>query len=139
MKLLNRILAIDYGMARIGLAITDPLNITAQSLDTVEIRNLQDAIIKIESIIKEKSVKKIVIGYPRHMDGRISEMTGQIDKLIQHFEQGGITVIKWDERLTTVMAYKTMKELGIKQTEKKKHADRLAALYLLQDFLSSQI
>ena len=61
-----------------------------------------------------------------------------MDEIIIQIEQLGIHVVKWDERLTTVMAYNTMKDLGIKQKEKKKHADRLAAMYILEDYINSK-
>lgn len=137
---MNRVLGIDYGIARVGLAISDALGITAQSLDTLTINNNNNVLIeKIKELKEQYKIEKIVIGYPKHMNGDKSETSSKIDEIIPKIEALGIMVIKWDERLTTVMAQKTMKELGIKQKDKKVHADRLAALYILEDYLKSSI
>ncbi|MBR5227704.1 MAG: Holliday junction resolvase RuvX [Clostridia bacterium] len=134
---MGRILAIDYGTARVGLAISDALKITAQSLETVNINNDDDLFINVvEDLVKKYNVDTIVIGYPKHMSGDLSETSKKIDNLIPNLEKICSNIVKWDERLTTVMAHKTMKELGIKQVKKKEHADRLAAMYILQDYLS---
>ena len=135
---MGKILGIDYGMARVGLAITDALKITAQSLDTLEIKGDSEILIdKIKDIMKESKLEAVVIGYPRHLNGDISETAKKIDEVIVKIEELGLKVIKWDERLTTVMAHKTMRDLGIKQKDKKVHADRLAAMYILEDYLRS--
>ncbi|MBQ8042714.1 MAG: Holliday junction resolvase RuvX [Clostridia bacterium] len=135
---MGKILGIDYGDARVGLAITDALKITAQPMDTLEIHGDSDFLIqKIEEIMKESKLEAVVIGYPRHLNGDVSETARKIDVVIEKIEALGLEVVKWDERLTTVMAHKTMKELGIKQKDKKIHADRLAAMYILEDYINS--
>ena len=135
---MNRILAIDYGDVRVGLAVSDPLGITAQGLDTLVINNSDKKFIEeIKNCILQYKVDKVVIGYPKNMDGTHSEKTKKIDELIPKIERLGVTVIKWDERLTTVSAYKTMKELNISQKKKKIYADKLAATYILEGYLSS--
>ena len=77
----------------------------------------------------------VVVGYPKHMNGDLSDTSKKIDELVPCIEALDLKVIKWDERLTTVMAHKTMRDLGIKQKDKKIHADRLAAMYILEDYL----
>ena len=135
---MGKILGIDYGMARVGLAITDALKITAQSLDTLEIKGDSEILIeKIKDIMKESKLEAVVIGYPRHLNGDISETAKKVDVIITKLEELGLKIVKWDERLTTVMAHKAMKDLGIKQKEKKVHADRLAAMYILEDYINS--
>lgn len=135
---MGKILGIDYGDARVGLAITDALKITAQPMDTLEIHGDSSILIdKITSIMKEAKLETVVIGYPKHLNGDVSETAKKVDKVIQEIENLGLKVVRWDERLTTVMAHKTMKELGIKQKEKKVHADRLAAMYILEDYINS--
>lgn len=133
---MDRILSIDYGTARVGLAISDPLKITAQSLDTLTINSHNDVLYaKLKELKAKYNIKKIVIGYPKHMNGDLSDTSKKVDDILEHLEAMDFEVVKWDERLTTVMAHKTMRELGIKQKEKKTHADRLAALYILEDYL----
>ena len=131
-----KILGIDYGDVRVGLAITDSTNTIATGLDTLVIQGNQDVLIKkLEEILSENDISTIVIGYPKNMDGTISKKAVEIDKLIEKLEKLGVPVKKWDERLTTVMAYGTMRQLGIKQKEKNKFADKLAATTILQDYL----
>lgn len=136
---MDRILAIDYGDVRVGLAVSDPLKITAQGIDTLVIDgSLKKFINGIKEIISKYTVKTIVIGYPKNMNGTPSEKTKKVDSLIPELEKLGVTnIIKWDERLTTVSAYKTMKELNISQKQKNKYADKLAATYILEGYLRS--
>ncbi len=135
---MGKILGIDYGDARVGLAITDALKITAQPMDTLEIHGNSDLLMdKIKQIMNESKLEAVVIGYPRHLNGDISETAKKIDDVIVKIEALGLKVVKWDERLTTVMAHKTMRDLGIKQKDKKIHADRLAAMYILEDYINS--
>ncbi len=135
---MGKILGIDYGDARVGMAITDALKITAQPMDTLEIHGDSSILVqKIKSIMQESKLEAVVIGYPRHLNGDVSDTAKKVDKVIEEIQNLGLKVVKWDERLTTVMAHKTMKELGIKQKEKKVHADRLAAMYILEDYINS--
>ena len=135
---MGKILGIDYGDARVGLAITDALKITSQPMDTLEIHGDSSILIeKIQNIMKETKLETVVIGYPKHLNGDVSETAKKVDSVIIKLEELGLKVVKWDERLTTVMAHKTMKELGIKQKQKKIHADRLAAMYILEDYINS--
>lgn len=135
---MGKILGIDYGDARVGLALSDILKITAQPIDTLEIHgDISVLINKIQEIMKDTKLESVVIGYPRHLNGDVSDTAKKVDKVIEEIEKLGLKVVKWDERLTTVMAHKTMKKLGIKQKEKKIHADRLAAMYILEDYMNS--
>ncbi len=134
---MKRILGIDYGDVRVGLAVSDTLRITAQGLDNLVINKSDNKFIKgIRKIIKEYDVETIVIGYPKNMDGTISEKAQKIDTLIPLIEDLGVNVHKWDERLTTVSAYRTMKELNISQKNKNIYADKLAAVYILEGYLN---
>lgn len=136
---MGRILGIDFGIARVGLAITDLLKITAQPMDTLNINgNIEILIDKIKELKLKSNVELVVIGYPKHMNGDVSETAKKIDEVILKIEELDLSVVKWDERLTTVMAHKAMKEMGLKQKDKKVHADRLAAMYILEDYLKSQ-
>ena len=134
---MRRILGIDYGDVRVGLAISDELGIIAQGLETLVINGSDKKFIShIRKLIYEYSLEEIVIGYPKNMDGSLSKKAQKIDTLVPLIENLGVKVIKWDERLTTVSAYKTMKELNISQKNKNKVADKLAATYILEGYLS---
>ncbi len=131
-----RILAIDYGEKRVGVAITDPLGFTAQGLPTIYTNGSDKNFLKaIEELIKEKDIKEVVIGYPKHMNGDISDKARKIDEFIPKIESMGVSVSKWDERLSTVASYGIMKDLGIKQTKKNDYADKLAATYILEGYM----
>lgn len=134
---MERILGIDYGDVRVGMAISDPLGYTAQGLETLVINRSDKNFIKgIRNVIQMYDVRKIVIGYPKNMNGTASEKTKKIDELIPQLEALGVLVEKWDERLTTVSAYHTMRELNISQKNKNKVADKLAAVYILEGYLN---
>ena len=134
---MKRILGIDYGEVRVGLAISDPLCITAQGIDNLVINNSDKNFIKgIRKLIQGYDVEVVVIGYPKNMDGTPSKKSEKIDSLIPLLEELGVRVEKWDERLTTVSAYKTMRELNISQKNKNTFADKLAATYILEGYLN---
>ncbi|MDD2627686.1 MAG: Holliday junction resolvase RuvX [Clostridia bacterium] len=133
---MGRILAIDYGDVRVGLAVSDQTNIIATGLETLVInKNNKILIEKVEEIINEYDIETIVIGYPKNMDGSLSKKTEDVDKIVKKLDKFNIKIVKWDERLTTRLAYGTMKELGISQKQKNTYADKLAATTILQDYL----
>lgn len=135
---MKRILGIDYGDVRVGLAISDELGFTAQGLETLVTNgSIKKFISGIRNLKEEYKFEEIVIGYPKNMDGTLSEKSKLIDTLIPQIENLGLKVNKWDERLTTVSAYKTMRDLNISQKKKNIYADKLAATYILEGYLSS--
>lgn len=134
-----RILGIDYGEARVGIAVTDPLNITAQGLETIQ-RNGSDKVIlkRLDEILKNYEVDTIVVGMPLNMDGTISErakITEEfVHKLKCKYNKFKIEII--DERLTTVEAHKTMNFLDINKNKKKNIVDTISAVYILETYLN---
>ncbi len=134
---MKRILGIDYGDVRVGLAISDPLGITAQGLETLVINGSDKKFISgIRKLKEEYEFEEVVIGYPKNMDGTKSQKTEKVDELIPKLEELGLKVHTWDERLTTVSAYKTMREMNISQKDKNRVADRFAATYILEGYLN---
>lgn len=132
-----RILAIDFGERRIGLAISDPLGITAQGLPTIDTKKIKKVFSHIQGIIEEKEVKKIVVGMPRNMDGSIGFKGEAVKKFIAELTRIiDVEVITWDERLTTVQSQKIMQQMAIKQREKEK-VDQISATLILQSYLDS--
>ena len=135
-----RILGIDYGEARVGIAITDELNITAQGIETIQ-RNGSDKVIlrRLDEILeKYNNVDTIVVGMPLNMNGTISErakITEQfIHKLKCKYNKMKIDTI--DERLTTVEAHKTMNFLNVNKNKKKNIVDTISAVYILETYLN---
>lgn len=135
---MKRILAIDYGDVRVGLAISDELGITAQGLENLVINGSDKKFISgIRKLMQEYGFEEVVIGYPKNMNGTKSQKTEKVDSLIPQLEALGLKVHTWDERLTTVSAYQTMREMNISQKKKNTYADRLAATYILEGYLNS--
>lgn len=132
-----RIMGIDYGDARTGIAVSDPLLITAQGLESIKHGSDEKKLIeRIGELIKEYNVDLIVIGFPINMNATIgprAEKTQSfIEKLISRFN---IPVEKMDERLTTVSAHRTMTEMGVSKDKKKDIVDTISATYILQTYL----
>ena len=136
---MNRILGIDYGDVRVGLAISDELGITAQGLDTLVINgSIKKLISHVIQLNEKYSINTIVIGYPKNMDGSNSDKTNKVDEIALLLKKRlDINIVKWDERLTTVSAYRTMRKLNISQKKKNVYADKLAATYILESYLNS--
>ncbi|EMS69687.1 Holliday junction resolvase RuvX [Ruminiclostridium cellobioparum] len=135
-----RVLGIDYGDSRIGVAVSDPMGWTAQGLETVKSKDgLRKAIERLMEIIKQYEVKDIVIGYPLNMNGTAGPRAERTEAFIKKLlELGDFNIVKWDERLTTVSAHRAMNELGIKASNKKNIVDTMSAVFILQGYLDRQ-
>lgn len=133
-----RIIGIDYGDSRIGIAVSDPLGWTAQGIETINWKNdISEPIERIMELIKSYEAKEVIVGFPKNMNGTVGprgEKTNEFIELLTSKIEG-IQVIKWDERLSTVAANRTMHELGIKKSKKKQVVDQIAAVYILQGYL----
>ena len=134
---MQRILGIDYGDSRIGVAVSDPMGWTAQGLETVKSKeSMRNALARIEEIIKQYGIKDIVVGYPLNMNGTAGPRTERTEAFIAKLMAlGEFNIIKWDERLTTVSAHRTMNELGVKASNKKNIVDTMSAVLILQGYL----
>ena len=134
-----RILGIDYGDARVGIAITDELNITVQGLETIQ-RNHSDKIVlrRLDEILQTYEVDTIVVGLPLNMDGTMSERAKITEKFVHKlkckYNKMKIEVI--DERLTTVAAHKTMNFLDVNKHKKRNIVDTISAVYILETYLN---
>ena len=136
-----RILAIDYGQARTGLAITDELGITAQGLETIHSDGNDKIILKkIDELLKQYEIEKIVIGMPYNMNGTKSERMEITEQFIHKLKckYNKIKIDYMDERLTTVQAHKTMNFLGVNKHKKKNIVDTISAVYILEAYLERQ-
>lgn len=135
-----RILGIDYGDSRIGVAVSDPMGWTAQGIETIKCKDgLKKALARIIEIITQYDVKDIVIGYPLNMNGTKGPRAERTDEFINKLLGfGEFNIIRWDERLTTVSAHRTMIELGVKAVNKKNIVDTMSAVFILQGYLDRQ-
>lgn len=136
-----RIMGLDFGSKTVGVALSDELHITAWGLEIVrrESENkLRKSLARIEDIIKEYQVDKIVLGFPKNMnntEGERCEKTLDFKAMLER--RTGLEVVLWDERLSTVSADKLMMEVGVRRENRKKHVDKIAATFILQSYLDS--
>lgn len=139
METKGRILGVDPGEKRIGLAVSDPLGITAQGLPTILVTSIGETIQKIGEAARRLEVVQMVIGLPLNMDGSEGEQAQKSRKLGQRLEADlGLPVIYWDERLTSLMAEAAMLEGDLSRTRRKEESDRLAAQLILQNYLDGE-
>ena len=134
----GRILALDLGKKRIGLALSDPLGITAQGLPTLERTNIREDLAKLQRLAAERGVDLILLGHPLHMSGREGKQAEYARNFAARLtERTGLEVRLWDERLTTVEAQRVLKASGISIAKRAKAVDKLAAQILLESYLDS--
>ena len=134
-------MGLDYGSKTVGVAVSDALLLTAQNIETIcreQENKLRRTCARIEELIKEYQVEKIVLGFPKHMNNDIGERAQKSlefrDMLVR---RTGLEVIMWDERLTTVAADRHMMESGIRRENRKQYVDEIAAVFILQGYLDS--
>lgn len=133
-----RILGLDVGDRTIGVAVSDPLGLTAQGITTIKRRKLEDDINEIIKICKEYNVEKIISGLPKNMNGTIGPQGEKVMAFCEELKKHIDKEIKfWDERLTTVAAHKVMLEADLSRSKRKKIVDKIAAIYILQGYLDS--
>ncbi|SFE27777.1 Holliday junction resolvase RuvX [Alteribacillus iranensis] len=133
-----KILALDVGMKRIGVAVSDELGWTAQGLETIHVKGDSplEAFGRINELMKEQSTDEIVIGLPKNMDGTIGPRGEQCQEFAAQLESElGATVHMYDERLTTQAAERTLIEADVSRKKRKKVVDKMAAVMILQGFL----
>lgn len=138
-----RILGIDYGTARIGLAISDPLGVLARGLKTLPVAkmDLEDIVQWIAAVIEVEQVETVVMGLPKRTDGKPSESEAGARALAAALEaKTGMSPVWWDERYTTVIAHRQLSEAGFKTDRKRRRTeviDQVAATVLLQEYLDA--
>ncbi len=139
----TRVMGIDFGMKRVGVAVSDPLRIIAQGVDTLE--NNSSLVARVTDIVKRMSVSKIVVGKPLKLSGQAGDSAMEAAKFGEKLRQRlrseslDVDVVEWDERFTTTMAHRTQLELGVKKKERQKkgNLDRMASQLILQSYLDS--
>ena len=136
-----RILGLDYGSRTVGVAVSDPLGLTAQSVETIwrkQENKLRQTLARIEELVSEYQVETIVLGYPKNMNNTIGERALKSLEFREMLERRtGLPVVMWDERLTTIAANRTLMESGVRRENRKEHLDQLAAIFILQGYLDS--
>ena len=134
----GRVLALDFGKRRIGLALSDELGITAQGLETLERTRIREDIARLSKLIVEKNVSLLLMGNPLHMSGHAGRQTEYARDFAHRLTSAtGIPVEFWDERLTSVQAERVLRESGISIQKRAAAVDQLAAVILLESYLDS--
>ena len=132
----ERILALDLGARRIGMAVSDPLGLTAQGLATLERRNRRSDLAECKRLAEEYEVGLVLVGQPLQMDGRAGTQAENAEAFAQDLRRHlGRQVQMWDERLTTVEAQRVLRASGVSLSKRRKAVDRMAAVLLLQSYL----
>ena len=137
-----RLMGLDYGSKTVGVAVSDPLGLTAQGVETVwrkQENKLRQTMARIEELISEYQVERIVLGYPKNMNNTIGERAEATEQFKEDLERRtGLEVILWDERLSTVEAERILMDTGVRRENRKQYVDKMAAAVILQNYLDSQ-
>ena len=137
-----RVMGLDYGSKTIGVAISDPLGLTAQGIEIIrreEENKLRKSLRRIEEQIKEYQVEEIVLRFTKNMNNTIGERAEKSLQLKETLERRcKLPVIMWDERLTTVEANRTLMESKVRRENRSKYVDMIAAVFILQGYLDSK-
>jgi putative Holliday junction resolvase len=135
----GRILALDLGARRIGAALSDPLGITAQGIQTIARTNIREDLARLTGIIRDNGVSLIVLGNPLHMSGNEGRQSVWVRDFAERLKaHTGLPVRLWDERLTSVEAGRVLRSSGISIEKRARAVDRLSAVLLLQSYLEAQ-
>lgn len=134
-----RILGLDVGSRTIGVACSDALLLTAQGVETIRRESKKKDFARLQEMIKEKAVHRIVVGRPRHMNGDYSENMEKIEHFVAEFRKvvPDMDIVYWDERLTTVIAQNVLKAGNVRREKRKQFVDKMAAVLILQNYLDA--
>ena len=136
-----RVLGLDYGSKTVGVAVSDPMGLTAQGVETIwrkQENKLRQTLARIEELVSEYQVERIVVGYPKNMNNTVGERALKSLEFKEKLEKRtGLPVVMWDERLTTVEAERTLMEAGVRRENRKQYLDELAAVFIFQGYLDS--
>ena len=134
-----RIMGLDFGSKTVGVAVSDPLGITAQPIEIVRRKSenkLRQTLARIEELIREYQVTQLVLGLPKNMNNTLGERAEKSLEFKEMLERRtGLPVVMWDERLTTVEANRALMEGNVRREERGKYVDALAAVLILQGYL----
>ena len=134
-----RVMALDVGDKNIGVAVSDALLLTAQGRSTLRRTSWEGDLQYLRKLVEDDEVSKIVVGKPLHMDGRDSPQSRKVAKFAMKLSKSlSLPVILWDERLTSFAAEQHLQEAGLNWRNRRKHVDKVAAMFILQNYLDSQ-
>lgn len=133
-----KILGLDYGEARIGVSVSDEMEMLASPLDTICEKDRKLQLEKTAQVAKENRVGKIVVGYPKHMDGTVGHRAQYTEEFAKDLSQMlGVEYVMWDERLSSTEAHRILESGGVSGKKRKTKVDKIAAVIILQGYLDS--
>jgi putative Holliday junction resolvase len=134
-----RIMALDVGDKKIGVAVSDSLLLTAQARPTLHRKGLESDLQYLGRLAQENEVTEIVVGKPLHMDGRESRQSDKVSRFARKLSKTlGLPVVFWDERLTSFAAEQHLEEMGLNWRKRREHVDKIAAMFILQSYLDNR-
>lgn len=134
-----RIMALDVGSKTIGVACSDALYITAQGIETIRRTSLERDFQRLQELVQEYEVEEIVVGMPKNMNGTKGERAEKTEEFVAHMKEViSLPVVYWDERLSTVMAEKSLIAADVSRKKRKAVIDKMAAVVILQGYLDSR-
>lgn len=129
----------DYGLRRIGLAVSDPLGITAQGIETLQRKNKRNDLAYLSRVLRDYDVREIVLGYPLRLSGEKGPQSEKVEQFAEQLRQKfNLPVHLWDERLTSTEANRVLREAQLSIEKRARAVDRMAAVLILQSFLQSR-
>lgn len=135
-----RIIGLDYGEARIGVAVSDLLGTIANPLDTISEKDREKQLLKVLEVIEREKVEKIVVGLPKRMDGTLGHRAEYTKAFAEELsERCSLPLVMWDERLSSSEAHRMLDSGGVSGKKRKTKVDKIAAVLILQTYLDSQI
>lgn len=136
-KLYMRIMGLDVGDKTIGIAVSDALGWTAQGVETIRRTNIKEDLKRLEELVKEKEVHKMIVGLPKNMNGTLGPQGEKVLEFVEKLKKrfNTLEIILWDERLTTVAAERTLIGADVRREKRKQVIDMVAATYILQGYL----
>ena len=138
-ELMKRVLGVDFGQARIGVAISDELGMLAHPLETVSAKPLDAATKRIAQLAKEREVESVIVGLPRHMSGAVGAAAAEVEAFVAKLRPLlKCPVVMWDERLSTTAAHRALRDAGKKTRSTRGVVDQVAAQMILQGYLDSR-
>jgi putative holliday junction resolvase len=133
-----RVLAIDHGSKRMGIAISDELGMIAQPLEFIPAEPFTGFLARLKEIIREKQVEQIIVGMPRNMDGSYGPAAEQVRQFVVVLKEAlTVPIVTWDERLTSAQANRFLIQADVRRDKRKEKVDKTAAAILLQSYLDS--
>lgn len=134
---MQRILALDVGEKRIGVAVSDPLGLTAQGVETIFTQGWSNDRARVKQLANQYQTDRLLIGLPKSMSGEIGPQAQRVQEFAAQLVEDGLKVRYWDERLTTVSAHRALIEGDLSRRKRKQVVDKVAAVYILQGFLDA--